>query len=632
MNVKADDIRKVAEWANFEKTPLWYLRVGYNVGDIILDDSLNDLREYKSALELKPDYGLAHFALGAAYAEREEYDLAISEMNMSRSCKIDDDHDLRAAVFIADYQNSRSDAPEATDEALKTLDETLQKYQMNFLATLNYIQIAAPAGRGRKAMMQIRKLGTRLPDFLISMSHLGTEVFHTPLRKIAQQAKGVGLLKKAYEKAIEKSIASNKSATVGLLDALAILYIENQEEDQAIEKYQTLLQIADGYDDSMLEPRAKEAELYFRGAYSNEASEEERAEDLDKLIKMESENRSRYTGTVLIPNIDVGNLLALYYRLVGPDNKAHPLFRDRLELGVSLLEDNDADNNYQAWEILARTFLKAGEKDNAVAAISVWDFELRKQLEKLGGDGEDDKMDTSDTEPATEPKKEEQSPETEVSKAPEGDPSPDIIETPVNVNVKTTLAPIRRLDKSSSRQIISASMLAIAEPVAPKPDTKLAPSPIRRLPKSSAPKTALASIPAPAEPVDLYPDTPWTLGVSDCCNKSFADNKTGIWICLICRDMAFCPDCFKKHQEGALPYIMCDPDHEFVLGYGYPENLPQKRIKVGGKILDRGEWLDSIRKKWRFKDKEREDIEVEKVNGMVLKKERFLEKVRVKSE
>ena len=49
--------------------------------------------------------------------------------------------------------------------------------------------------------------------------------------------------------------------------------------------------------------------------------------------------------------------------------------------------------------------------------------------------------------------------------------------------------------------------------------------------------------------------------------------------------MSFCLDCFKKHQEGNLPYIMCDPDPEFVVCYGYPENLPQEKIKVGGKIL-----------------------------------------------
>jgi hypothetical protein len=327
--------------------------------------------------------------------------------------------------------------------------------------------------------------------------------------------------------------------------------------------------------------------------------------------------------------------LALYYRLAGQDKEAHPLFRDRLKLRVSLLEDHDADNDYQAWEILARTFLKAGEKENTVAAISVWDFELRKQLEKLGADSEDDETEASDTESSAAEPEEEQSLETEVTKVPKDVPPPDVIETPVKrQKTKSILGLIRRLPKSSAPQMISVSVPATTEPVNSQPDIKPTLRPIRRLPKSSAPKTALASIPAPAEPVDPYPDTPWAIGVSDCCNKSLADNKTGIWVCLFCRDMSFCLDCFKKHQEGNLPYIMCDPDPEFVVCYGYPENLPQEKIKVGGKILGRGEWLDGIRTRWGFKGKEGEEGEEgegEKVEGKVSWKEGVLEKIGIKS-
>src|SRR3954453_4847020 len=76
-----DEIRKVAEWPNFLKTPLWYTRLGDIIGDTILDDSLNDLREYEEALRLDANFAPAHFALGGAYGERELYDEAIKEMN-----------------------------------------------------------------------------------------------------------------------------------------------------------------------------------------------------------------------------------------------------------------------------------------------------------------------------------------------------------------------------------------------------------------------------------------------------------------------------------------------------------------------------------------------------------------------
>jgi hypothetical protein len=57
----------------------------------------------------------------------------------------------------------------------------------------------------------------------------------------------------------------------------------------------------------------------------------------------------------------------------------------------------------------------------------------------------------------------------------------------------------------------------------------------------------------------------------------------------------------------------------------------RRKIKVGGKILDRGEWLDGIRKSWGFKGKEGEEGEGEKVEGKVSRKEGFLEKIGIKS-
>src|SRR4051794_30044219 len=81
LKLNIDEIRKVAEWSDFPKTPLWYTRLGYNIGDIILDDSLNDLREYEQALKLDANFAPAHFALGGAYGIRGLYNEAIEEMN-----------------------------------------------------------------------------------------------------------------------------------------------------------------------------------------------------------------------------------------------------------------------------------------------------------------------------------------------------------------------------------------------------------------------------------------------------------------------------------------------------------------------------------------------------------------------
>jgi len=43
-----------------------------------------------------------------------------------------------------------------------------------------------------------------------------------------------------------------------------------------------------------------------------------------------------------------GLLLGPFYRLEGNDEKARPFFKERLDLAMSLLEDDDLANNFQA--------------------------------------------------------------------------------------------------------------------------------------------------------------------------------------------------------------------------------------------------------------------------------------------
>jgi tetratricopeptide (TPR) repeat protein len=601
--MNADEIRRVAEWAGFEKTPLWYTRLGYNIGDIVLDDSQNDLREYKTALEMDPDFGQAHFALGGAYGDRKLYDLAIIEMNESRRCKYGGDHDQQAAVYIAEWQQARANTPEAAEEALKTLDDALEKYPDYFPAVAAYIRIAASAGRNKPAMTRLRKLGTQLPNFLRS---LHAADLHRSMRQVAQQAKGVGILKKAYDIAIAKSIAIERAGgsaafesdlpdqptniSVQLLAAVATLYTENQEDENALKRYQTLLEIVDQNDSLFLDSRNKMAEMYFLGAYSKEATEKEQAESLQKLIQMEKDDHSKETGALSVMRPYAGLELGKFYKLRGQDEKARPFFKERVALGMSLLEDEDAYNDYQGWGILWLTFFKAGEKDDGIAAAALWCDDLKKQLKKMSG--ESDEPDAKDTQSPKETKERAEKPETSTTVVTRGLPA------------------------------------AKGTEQAPKQDSKQ----IRRLPRSSAPR-ANASTPAVQEIIDPYPDTPWNIGTSDCpCNKSLEDNKSGLWICMFCMDMSFCDDCFKLHQEGILPYILCDSEHEFARCWGYPGGLPQSMVKVGGKVRDREEWMEEIRMKWDLPSKKVEEVEnTQEVNGSKASKARkFLQKLSVK--
>src|SRR5271155_2412936 len=73
----------------------------------------------------------------------------------------------------------------------------------------------------------------------------------------------------------------------------------------------------------------------------------------------------------------------------------------------------------------------------------------------------------------------------------------------------------------------------------------------------------------------------------------------GVYACMYCLNwFYFCHECFPKHQAGSIPYKLCDSDHEFVYSVGAPKDLPADKVKVGGKIRNREEWLDEIRERW----------------------------------
>ena len=313
----ADGIRKVAEWANFDKTALWHTRVGYNIVDVVEPLTENLLDEFKEALKLDPNFGAAHFALATASADLCKYDFAIEEMKEARRAQfnVSGGSDRRGAIFISKWQQARADTEEAKNEALRTLEEEMKKYPDDYPLIAAYMRVAAEAGRNKAVMSATQKLGTKLPDFLISEE---AEDLHEIVRRAAQKTKRVGLLKKAYEIAIGKS-TNNQDTKIALLDAAATLYVENQEDDQAIAMYQALYDLADEIDADYSACAALDniAVLYFLGAWSKGGTTKERKEYLEKLERLEKDEHSADTNTISSTKYSHGLLLGLYYRLVG---------------------------------------------------------------------------------------------------------------------------------------------------------------------------------------------------------------------------------------------------------------------------------------------------------------------------
>ena len=90
----------------------------------------------------------------------------------------------------------------------------------------------------------------------------------------------------------------------------------------------------------------------------------------------------------------------------------------------------------------------------------------------------------------------------------------------------------------------------------------------------------------------------------------------GVYQCTYCLNTYFCVDCFEIHRDDPLPCAFCDSDHEFVYTQGLPKDFPADKIKVGGKIRDREEWLDEIRKTWGLPPRPSDPVAVKSMSGV----------------
>jgi tetratricopeptide (TPR) repeat protein len=555
-----EHVRQVAEWAELEKTPLWHTRLAYIIEEIVGFDGTID--DYQFALKMDPDFGQAYYALATTHGELGDYDSAINEMK--ESCRLGyptkKGSPTSGAIYISIWQQARTPSESGTGEALKTLEDELERNPDDFPCIGAYLTVAYKSHRYKTVMSTIQKLGTKLPDFLISED---AKKLHTGIRRSAQKTHRVGFMKRAYEIAIETSQGMDNSAlTIRLLDAIFQLYSENQEDDQAIGALdQTLKAVDDGTDNYfVLRSIQRKAEIYFNRAWSKSGTVKESTNALNELIQLEKDEHPLDANS--ITGYLNGLLLGLVYRLKGEEDKARPFFRERIALAMTLLDDDDISNDYSAWEILRDTLTKAGEFESGAACAGLFLIEIKRLV-------------AGDTEHADTLSEAAEEPDTDKPDSQEASDN-----TPPSAEEAT--------EATSNGQLLSPGQETTTKLV----QHDLTPDD----PKSKS-----------SEEPDLYLDTPWDWGTCDGpCERDMSKYDSGIHSCTYCLDIYFCKDCFPLHQSGSLSYKICDADHEFVYVVGAPKDLPDDKVKVGSKIRDRAEWLGEIRKKWDLPPKKQD--------------------------
>ena len=127
----------------------------------------------------------------------------------------------------------------------------------------------------------------------------------------------------------------------------------------------------------------------------------------------------------------------------------------------------------------------------------------------------------------------------------------------------------------------------------------------------------------PTDDADAEKTTGIDLPIEDASVEQFLSNfcdgrcnlpckwSEGLWFCKICPDVQFHDECLNKLQSGALPRLVCSPDHEWLYVPPWTDEFQatgkgcvrtggefKDGRRIGGSIVPVAEWLDSIREKW----------------------------------
>jgi tetratricopeptide (TPR) repeat protein len=548
------------------------------------------LGDCHAAIQLDKNLGDAYYYRAICNADNKEYALAISDMH--EACRLHghfEDYDKTVGARWISYWQEDLENP---DDAIQTLEDALREYPDDLEAVTQYVQLATRTNRFEEVATCLQNLRAKLPGFLLSEEAEGIQRY---IRRAAQMTRRVNSLKRAYEAALKNAQScSDEKGIARTRKALFMIRAENQEEDKAIELFKEVYQIEDGpkqlgdwgrYMGNLYE-------LLFWGAHLNGEGSEKSGEYLTSLIYAEKNEHSPDSNALTYDSYIGGLFLGQLYQLHSRSDESKVYFKDRVALAMSLLEDYDVSNDWQAYDILSETLFKAGDEVNGKAARILFLHEWRKSHIDNAKPG-DDPMD-----PVTE-----LSDEAEVSNG--ADTSKSEIRAPHDINGSTTLDPtsIETLLRVTTQEInISEASIKIQAGNSVKTSNMQANDPqVKSVPQAANQDGAGNQTVHDAKDAEEPPTyTPWDYSSCDGpCLRDYDDSDEMIHVCIYCYDTTYCEKCFNTYViAGTLPYKKCDPTHQFVTVTGPPKDLDDAKVVIRDSIQDREEWLNSIRKAW----------------------------------
>ena len=333
--------------------------------------------------------------------------------------------------------------------------------------------------------------------------------------------------------------------------------------DEAIEVYETALErlpIRTSGDKIWRAILIKDrlCQLYYHKAKAAESAGTDCDHWVSKLEDLAKTSNSKGEPDVSASE-DSSLMLGLWYRLHGKEQRAKLCFRKQILNGIDTLTDDDPENDRYGYISLARSLLKAGDRENAGAAFAV----ITAPLDRLKAN------------------------RRAAQKASEGDEA--------------------RKETTISGQLHATDAVASHESLASSTDKSEIKCPDGKTQVDS--DIAGDKVGASDDEVDIHSaemtaqikqsDDYFIWSCDGRCRRRDEDYQE-LHFCEICTySTCFCDECVKMVKAGTLPFRQCDASHTFYQGYPASKELQDvATIRTDGKVLPRVEWLEALRKEW----------------------------------
>ena len=397
-------ISRAAEWAEHQagisKDSLWYERLGKTY---LTFEEVEPSKEAFFMAKSFPNYSWkVHEGLADAHVMRGSNDLAVQEIEIlfahlrgKEELTADEtDSFVNCLIKSAKWQTELQNIPDAIDK----LREAIRLNEHYYQSHVELIKLYVDTGQGHEAFTlldemgkqpakdnDLSQLGSMLLEFSQSLEYSETVFLatrHHDMFQVVLQA-----LKNAFNYALNNKATSNVIDLL-LCHGVALAGYSGKEDclESALTKWTECCEM--GFQPGNWEKRytALSAATYIfcyhfseirRTAYDFEIH-------ITKLKKLTEVTRSFYYA----PRLRL--MLACLYKLSGRQDAAQELLLNDMKSGIDILSDDDPENDFMGYGIIANVLMHTGDDLNALSAWSLYGpSERYKEADRIDSEKRD---------------------------------------------------------------------------------------------------------------------------------------------------------------------------------------------------------------------------------------------------